>query len=154
MFGLKIKTKAEKSRRNHLNHQTRIRLAILLLISLMVPSCAELGIYWPGPQSPGGPRAGGEPQVSVSNGISAGEARGMAVGHGLTGMRGLPPGIQRNLLRGKPLPPGIARHMVPRRMLGGLPEIPDHEWRVAGRDLILIAIGTLIVVEILEDVFN
>jgi hypothetical protein len=39
-------------------------------------------------------------------------------------------------------------------MLAGLPEIPDHEWRIAGRDLILIAIGTLIVVEILEDVFD
>jgi hypothetical protein len=120
----------------------------------MLPSCAELGIYSPSPQGPGGGRAAGESQVSVGNGISVGGARRMAVGHGLTGMRGLPPGIQRNLLRGKPLPPGIARHMVPRRMLAGLPEIPDHEWRIAGRDLILIAIGTLIVVEILEDVFD
>jgi len=130
------------------------RYATALLILLLLPSCAELGIYYPGSQGPGGPGRTGDPQVSVSVGISVGEARRLAVGHGLTGMRGLPPGIQRNLARGKSLPPGIARHTVPGRLLNDLPRIPDHEWRIAGRDLILIAIGTLIVVEILEDVFD
>ena len=137
-----------------MNQPTRLRLVILLLIGLMQSSCAEMGIYSPGPQGFGGGRSASEPQVSIGVGISVGEARRMAVGHGLTGMRGLPPGIQKNLLRGKPLPPGIARHMVPQRMLAGLPEFPDQEWRIAGRDLILIAIGTLIVVDILEDVFD
>lgn len=42
----------------------------------------------------------------------------------------------------------------PERMLADLPVIRDHEWRIAGRDLVLIAIGTLIVAEILEDVFE
>ncbi len=130
------------------------RTAVLTLICLLLPSCAELGIYWPGSHGRGAPRGGAEAEVSVTVGISAGEARRIAVSHGLTGMRQLPPGIQRNLARGKPLPPGIARQMVPGPMLGDLPEIPGHEWRIAGRDLILIVIGTLIVAEILEDVFD
>ena len=65
-----------------------------------------------------------------------------------------PEGIRRNLARGRPLPPGIARQIVPLRMLGELPVVPDHQWHIAGRDLLLIAMGTLVVVEILEDVFE
>ena len=137
-----------------MNQSPRIHHTVILLICLILPSCTELGIYFPGPQGPGNSGRTSGPEVSVSIGISVGEARRLAVTHGLTNMRTLPPGIQRNLARGKSLPPGIARQMVPGRMRTGLPEIPDHEWRIAGRDLILIAIGTLIVVEILEDVFG
>ena len=35
-----------------------------------------------------------------------------------------------------------------------LPVIDGHEWRISGTDLVLIALGTLLVVEILEDVFE
>lgn len=139
-----------------MNHSPRLRYGTLLLICLLLPSCAELGIYSPGRHGPGGSSRGNDPQVqvSVSIGISIGEARRLAVSHGITGMRALPPGIQRNLARGKALPPGIARRTVPRRLLDDLPHIPNHEWRIIGRDLILIAIGTLIVVDILENVFD
>lgn len=86
--------------------------------------------------------------------ISAAEARRLAAANNLTGRRSLPPGIQRNLERGKPLPPGIARQMVPQSMLAGLPVYPEHEWRIAGDDLILVALGTQLVVQLLNDVFQ
>jgi hypothetical protein len=126
----------------------------LLIASMTLSSCAELGIFFPDRQGPGNSQSQGQQELPPQASINAREARGLAVGHGLTGMRALPPGIQRNLARGKPLPPGIARQVVPGILLNDLPNIPDHEWRIAGRDLILIAIGTLIVVEILEDVFD
>src|SRR5210317_129082 len=93
------------------------RFIVIVLIMFSFTSCAELGIYWPNRQAPGNPGRGGDAEVSVSVGISAREARGLAVGHGLIGMRALPPGIKRNLARGKPLPPGIARQLVPGSLL-------------------------------------
>jgi len=125
-----------------------------LLLSLTLSSCSTWGIYPPVRQGPGGPPGQPGVEATVSVTISSGEARRLAVSYGLTGMRALPPGIRRNLARGKPLPPGIARQFVPERMLADLPVIRDHEWRIAGRDLVLIAIGTLIVAEILQDVFE
>ncbi len=86
--------------------------------------------------------------------ITAAEARRLAVANGLTGYKRLPPGIAKNLARGKPLPPGIARTRVPGGMLGSLPDVDGHEWQISGRDLILIAVGTLIVVEVLQNVFE
>ncbi|MCL6264197.1 anti-virulence regulator CigR family protein [Craterilacuibacter sp. RT1T] len=65
----------------------------------------------------------------------------------------LPPGIRKNLARGKPLPPGIAKRGVPLPLLESLPHYPGYEWTVAGRDLVLLAIGSAIVADILRDVF-
>jgi len=130
------------------------RIVALLTAVIILTSCTELSIYGPGQQGQGRPNNRPEGEVTVTVVISAGEARILAVNRGVTGMRPLPPGIQRNLARGKPLPPGIARQMVPRSLLADLPVILDHEWRIAGRDLILIALGTLVVMEILEDVFD
>ena len=130
------------------------KTTILLSLALVLSSCAELGIYIPGRPGPGGPPGQSEAEVSVTVGISVGRARELAIIHQLTGMRSLPPGIRRNLARGKPLPPGIARQVVPGRMRVDLPVVSGHEWRIAGSDLILIALGTLVVVEILEDVFE
>lgn len=92
--------------------------------------------------------------AAQSGRITAAEARRLAIANGLTGYKSLPPGIAKNLARGKPLPPGIARTRVPAGMLASLPRIDGHEWQISGRDLILIAIGTLIVVEVLQDVFE
>jgi len=39
-------------------------------------------------------------------------------------------------------------------MLGQLPYHPGYEWRIAGSDLILVAIGTAIVADILRNVFR
>jgi hypothetical protein len=131
---------------------THLTCSALLLTSLLVSACTQSGGYTPGRRGPGGPPGQAQTEVSVT--ISTADARRLAVTYGLAGRRALPPGIRRNLVRGRPLPPGIARQIVPLRMLGELPVVPGHQWHIAGRDLLLIALGTLVVVEILEDVFE
>ncbi len=61
----------------------------------------------------------------------------------------LPPGIQKNLARGKPLPPGIAKKLDG-RLLGQLPHYDGYEWMQAGVDLILVAVATGIIYEVLD----
>ncbi|ATE78550.1 hypothetical protein ACVK1X_002335 [Pseudomonas sp. PvR086] len=65
----------------------------------------------------------------------------------------LPPGIQKNLARGKPLPPGIAKKLDG-RLLGQLPHYDGYEWQQAGTDLILVAIATGIIYEVLNGAFD
>ncbi|WP_339526584.1 anti-virulence regulator CigR family protein [Pseudomonas sp. EL_65y_Pfl2_R96] len=65
----------------------------------------------------------------------------------------LPPGIQKNLARGKPLPPGIAKKLDG-RLLGRLPHYDGYEWQQAGTDLILVAIATGIIYEVLNGAFD
>ncbi|MFJ1300936.1 anti-virulence regulator CigR family protein [Pseudomonadota bacterium AL_CKDN230030165-1A_HGKHYDSX7] len=105
----------------------------------------------------GNKKSGRDDGVSVDlrhAGITVSVARGYAVQYGATGMAGLPPGIQKNLARGKPLPPGIAKKMVPAGMLAHLPVYPGYEWRIAGSDLILVAIAGGIIADVLFDVFR
>lgn len=90
----------------------------------------------------------------VYAGITASVARRYASDYGLGGYSSLPPGIRKNLARGKPLPPGIAKKIAPGPLLGRLPRYDGYEWRVAGTDLVLIAIGTAVVADILYDVFD
>jgi Ni/Co efflux regulator RcnB len=70
------------------------------------------------------------------------------------GYKPLPPGIRKNLARGKPLPPGIAMKAPPPRYIERLPRYEGYEWRVYGTDLVLVAIGTAIVADILNGVFQ
>lgn len=65
----------------------------------------------------------------------------------------LPPGIQKNLARGKPLPPGIAKKLDG-RLLGQLPRYDGYEWQQAGTDLILVAIASGIIYEVLKGAFD
>lgn len=105
----------------------------------------------------GGKKDGGDKDMSgilISAGITVLEARNIAVQLHSTGYQGLPPGIRKNLGRGKPLPPGIAKKMVPGGMLSRLPVHPGYEWRIAGSDLILVAVATSIVADVLSDVFQ
>ena len=90
----------------------------------------------------------------ITAGITFAAARNLALGDRYVGYSALPPGIRKNLARGKPLPPGIAKKMVPHDMLGRLPYHPGYEWRMAGSDLILVAIATGIVADVLMDVFK
>ncbi|WP_431222081.1 anti-virulence regulator CigR family protein [Serratia sp. L9] len=90
----------------------------------------------------------------VSVNVSYDRVRSLAVNYGLTGYQSLPPGIAKNLARGKPLPPGIAKKMVPASMLGQLPVYPGYEWRIAGNDLVLIALSTAIVASVINGVFD
>ena len=90
----------------------------------------------------------------VTAGITLTAARELALGSGLTGYTALPPGIAKNLGRGKPLPPGIAKKTVPGAMLSRLPVHPGYEWQVVGSDLVLLAVGTAIVADVLAGVFR
>jgi hypothetical protein len=65
----------------------------------------------------------------------------------------LPPGIQKNLARGKPLPPGIAKKLDG-RLLGHLPRYDGYEWQQVGTDLILVAIASGIIYEVLNGAFD
>ena len=92
--------------------------------------------------------------VSVSAGISFGDARRLAVEQGLTGMKPLPPGIRKNLARGKPIPPGIAKTRMPNSYINQLPSHPGYEWQQAGSDLVLVVAGSLVISDVLEGVFD
>ena len=104
--------------------------------------------------SPSGVRVDADVGGLLSVSIGSGDARRIAERHGYVGYAPLPPGIRKNLARGKPLPPGIAKKMVPGPMLARLPVHPGYEWRVAGNDLILVAIATAVVADVLAGVFD
>lgn len=70
------------------------------------------------------------------------------------GAKPLPPGIQKKLARGKPLPPGIAKRHPTGLLAETLPRVDGHDWLVIGRNLVLVTAGTLIVREILHEVFD
>jgi hypothetical protein len=78
--------------------------------------------------------------AGVSVGITIGDARRLATSYELTGA--------------KPLPPGIAKTRLPDPFIAELPYHQGYEWQRIGRDLVLVAVGTLIVAEILEHVFD
>lgn len=65
----------------------------------------------------------------------------------------LPPGIQKNLARGKPLPPGIAKKLDG-HLLGRLPHYEGYEWQQAGTDLILVALASGLIYEVLNGAFD
>ncbi|WP_172146524.1 MULTISPECIES: anti-virulence regulator CigR family protein [Pseudomonas] len=65
----------------------------------------------------------------------------------------LPPGIAKNLARGKPLPPGIAKNFDG-RVSSQLPHYDGYEWKQAGTDVILVAIATGIIYEVLRNVLD
>lgn len=69
------------------------------------------------------------------------------------GVRGLPPGIRMNLSRGKALPPGIAKKMPP-GLVAGLPYRNGYRYVLAGNDVLLVAIATGIIVDVLHDILR
>lgn len=67
-------------------------------------------------------------------------------------VRGAPPPPGIHLERGRPLPRGYYGERLDNRALNRLPYYQGYEWRRAGGDIVLIAVGTGIVYEILEGV--
>ncbi|MNF93291.1 MULTISPECIES: anti-virulence regulator CigR family protein [unclassified Pseudomonas] len=67
-------------------------------------------------------------------------------------VRGAPPPPGIHLERGRPLPHGYYGERLDNRALSRLPYYQGYEWRRAGGDIVLIAVGTGIVYEILEGV--
>lgn len=109
-------------------------------------------------QNAGGRKQGdggsGSLRALVNVTISAGEARRYAEELNLVGYSSLPPGIRKNLGRGKPLPPGIAKKLAPQPLIERLPRYDGYEWRVVGADLVLVAIATAVIADVLSDVFR
>ncbi|ARB30367.1 RcnB family protein [Pseudomonas tolaasii] len=68
--------------------------------------------------------------------------------------RGAPPPPNVRLVRGQPLPRGYYGERLDNRALSRLPVYPGYEWRRSGPDVVLIAVGTGIVYEILDGVLN
>jgi hypothetical protein len=64
----------------------------------------------------------------------------------------LPPGIAKKVARGGTLPPGIAKRYLPNDLAVQLPPRPGYQWVVVGRDVLLIAAATSLIVDILADV--
>ena len=140
----------------------------ILLWCILLPCLCACSVYAASPQGKNksgkdGPNvsAGVDVGVSapipggmISAGISIGDARRLATQHGMSGAKPLPPGIQKNLARGKPLPPGIAKKQLPGPFISQLPHHPGYEWRQAGADLVLVVSGSLVISDILEDVFG
>lgn len=63
----------------------------------------------------------------------------------------LPPGV--HIVKGHPLPRGYGRRLDD-RSLQYLPRYEGYEWRRLGPDIVLIAVGSGIVYEILDGVLN
>ncbi|MBU1403869.1 MAG: RcnB family protein [Proteobacteria bacterium] len=92
--------------------------------------------------------------VLITAAITIEQARRLAISNNYTGYGALPPGIRKNLGRGKPLPPGIAKKAVPTPLLAQLPHHPGYEWQVCGSDLVLVAVATAIIADVLTGVFD
>ncbi|MCX2709375.1 MULTISPECIES: anti-virulence regulator CigR family protein [Pseudomonas] len=115
----------------------------------------------PHAQGQGQGNSGGHKQSAGGNdwhggpSIDRGDVLGILGGHRNYWSPGpaLPPGIQKNLARGKPLPPGIAKKLDG-RLLGQLPHYDGYEWMQAGADLILVAVATGIIYEVLNGAFD
>lgn len=67
--------------------------------------------------------------------------------------RGNPPPPNVHIERGHPLPHGYGRRLDS-RALEQLPRYDGYEWRRVGTDVVLVAIGTGLVYEILDNVLN
>lgn len=65
---------------------------------------------------------------------------------------GLPPGVARKYARGKRLPPGIAKQVLPPDLERQLPVQPGYQYVAVESDVLLIAVSTGIVVDILLDI--
>lgn len=91
--------------------------------------------------------------VISSGGISIQQAQQLVRQYQVSGGRQLPPGIRKQLARGKPLPPGIAKKVTQPDFLAALPRHQGYEWQICGSDLVLVAVATAVIADVLMDVF-
>ena len=66
--------------------------------------------------------------------------------------RTLPPGVARKYARGRRLPPGVAKQSLPSDLERRLHAQPGYQYVAVDSDVLLIAVSTGIVVDILFDV--
>lgn len=133
-------------------------LAFLTASTLALALAAQSSMAAPKHDHPGKQGGGQHSEVNVNlNGpsIDIGRVR-IVLGENrnlIGSTRALPPGIAKNLARGKPLPPGIAKNFDS-RLLGQLPRYDGYEWKQTGTDVVLVAIATGIIYEVLRNVLD
>lgn len=92
-------------------------------------------------------RGGGRPPADFGNVRRTIQEHREVIGRG----QPLPPNV--HIVKGHPLPRGYGRRLDD-RSLQYLPRYDGYEWRRLGPDVVLVAIGSGIVYEILEGVLN
>lgn len=133
--------------------------SLLICSSLALALAAQSALAAPKQDHPGKQQSGGQSQdlgVNIQGpSIDIGRVR-IVLGENrdLIGpTSALPPGIAKNLARGKPLPPGIAKNFDS-RVSNQLPRYEGYEWKQTGTDVVLVAIATGIVYEVLRNVLD
>ncbi|QKF50522.1 anti-virulence regulator CigR family protein [Pseudomonas graminis] len=101
----------------------------------------------PRPDNRGNNQRGGRPPADFGDVRRTISEHSEVIGRG----QPLPPGV--HIVKGHPLPRGYGRRLDP-RSLQYLPQYDGYEWRRLGPDVVLIAIGSGIVYEILDGVLN
>lgn len=64
----------------------------------------------------------------------------------------MPPGQAKKWRHHQPLPPGVVYYDLPPVLLGHLPPPPQHRYVRVASDILLIAVGTSMVVDAIEDI--
>ncbi|MGE6791564.1 anti-virulence regulator CigR family protein [Pseudomonas guineae] len=132
--------------------------ALLISSTLALTLAAQSSIAAPKHDNPGKQGGSQHSDISVNlNGpsIDIGRVR-IVLGENrnlIGSTRALPPGIAKNLARGKPLPPGIAKNFDS-RLLGQLPHYDGYQWQQMGTDVVLVAIASGIIYEVLRNVLD
>jgi hypothetical protein len=139
----------------------RLPHALLIASSLTIALAAQNALAAPKSDHPG-KSGGGHDQHGQTIGVSI-QGPSIDIGRvrivlgdnrSLIGpSSALPPGIAKNLARGKPLPPGIAKNFDS-RVVGQLPRYEGYEWKQVGTDVVLVAIATGIVYEVLRNILD
>lgn len=88
----------------------------------------------------------------ANSGTRTANSAGMSMGMG-GGLSALPPGIAKHYELGKPLPPGIAKQVLPAALRSLLPPAPTgHERIVVAGKILLVAIATQVIVDVISDI--
>ena len=67
----------------------------------------------------------------------------------------LPPGQAKKWAKGRPLPGDLRYHDLPRELLSRLPPAPpNHRYVQVAGDVLMIAVGSMMVVDAVEDLFR
>jgi Nickel/cobalt transporter regulator len=138
----------------------RVALSLLLAAALAIPTPALAGNNGKGKKAHGAPRVEAQTNQAVVTLITVTE-QSIILGYvsqhsgslpvGLATAKPLPPGIAKKLARGGSLPPGIAKRYLPGELQAQLPPRPGYEWVVVGTDVVLIAVATGLIVDIIWD---
>ena len=131
-----------------------MRSAILVLVAALAATTALARQNDRAPKGRPGPQSQGVEVVVRAGGVNLTVQRTIQSYYAdkPKKARGLPPGVARKYARGKRLPPGIAKQALPPDLERRLPAQPGHQYIMVDSDVLLVAVATGIVVDILMDV--